>query len=488
MHPLVGRALALPWVKQGDWAGSLLLRGQVFLGLHREVPAWTGVEEGTEAFLQAGSSTWLVEGAFERFAEAYLARVRERPREILDLAARFERVLEQLRALEGDLAAPPPSDPRALAAVAERYARVDMAAQPYSYVFGYGEDAIVGRLVRDLAERGGADPRGSSNVAQALLLAPIDVPTETQAAQEGLLAIVEEAERAGLDAPPVHRAILAHAGRFAHLGASEVEVQASARALLGRAGMERERRRREVLEREEHWEDRVRRLRLGPEDLALLRGLRRQVGVRTVRREAWLRARAAYEPWLRAMEGALGLGHGEVHLLTHEELLAALRGGPRPDVAARAASEHRPALLAAGGALLVVEGGAGEALRSAAEGRARPRAGRAVLLGVGASPGRAVGVVRIVAGPREQGKVAKGDILVADMTEPDLVLACERAAAIVTDLGGLLCHAAIVSRELGIPCVLATGDATRTLRDGDLVEVDGDAGEVRVLVRAHPRP
>jgi len=59
----------------------------------------------------------------------------------------------------------------------------------------------------------------------------------------------------------------------------------------------------------------------------------------------------------------------------------------------------------------------------------------------------------------------------------------KRAGAVITDEGGITCHAAIVSRELGIPCIIGTKIATRTLRDGDLVEVDADTGVVRILER-----
>lgn len=77
-----------------------------------------------------------------------------------------------------------------------------------------------------------------------------------------------------------------------------------------------------------------------------------------------------------------------------------------------------------------------------------------------------------------------GDILVAETTAPELLLACKKAAAIVTDIGGLMSHAAIISRELKKPCVIGTKIATQVLHDGDLVEVDADQGVVRVLERA----
>ncbi len=98
--------------------------------------------------------------------------------------------------------------------------------------------------------------------------------------------------------------------------------------------------------------------------------------------------------------------------------------------------------------------------------------------GLGASPGLAWGTVKVLAGPQEIGKVKKGDILVAKMTTPDYVPAMKKAAAIVTDEGGATCHAAIVSREMGIPCVVGTGNATTTLREGDVVTVDAIHGVV----------
>lgn len=101
-----------------------------------------------------------------------------------------------------------------------------------------------------------------------------------------------------------------------------------------------------------------------------------------------------------------------------------------------------------------------------------------LLSGSPASPGAALGPVRIVLSSSEIDRVKEGDVLVAEMTTPDFVPAMKRAAAIVTDRGGRTCHAAIVSRELGIPCVVGAGEATATLRTDQLVTVDGSQGKV----------
>ncbi|NNB88681.1 phosphoenolpyruvate synthase [Corallococcus exiguus] len=104
---------------------------------------------------------------------------------------------------------------------------------------------------------------------------------------------------------------------------------------------------------------------------------------------------------------------------------------------------------------------------------------RARVRGLGASPGVAVGRVRVLRDAREGSKLEAGEILVAPMTSPDWVPTLRRAAAVVTDSGGMTCHAAIVSRELRKPCVVGTRSATKVLRDGEEVTVDGAAGTVR---------
>ncbi|MDR2866225.1 MAG: phosphoenolpyruvate synthase [Methanomassiliicoccaceae archaeon] len=98
--------------------------------------------------------------------------------------------------------------------------------------------------------------------------------------------------------------------------------------------------------------------------------------------------------------------------------------------------------------------------------------------GLGASPGVAAGTVKFYDEGMSLDIIKKGDILVTTMTMPDMVPAMSRAVAIVTDEGGMTCHAAIISRELGIPCIVGTGDGTNILRDGMVVTVDGSSGTV----------
>jgi pyruvate,water dikinase len=105
--------------------------------------------------------------------------------------------------------------------------------------------------------------------------------------------------------------------------------------------------------------------------------------------------------------------------------------------------------------------------------------GEILIRGLGAAPGAASGAARVIKELDGAEALNDGEVLVTHMTAPDWVPLMRRAAAIVTDSGGMTCHAAIVSRELGIPCVVGTAEATQRLRDGEIVTVDATNGEIR---------
>lgn len=103
------------------------------------------------------------------------------------------------------------------------------------------------------------------------------------------------------------------------------------------------------------------------------------------------------------------------------------------------------------------------------------------LTGQTACRGNVTGVVRVVLDPHDDKGFQDGDILVTSMTRPEFVPIMKRAGAVVTNEGGITCHAAIVSRELNIPCVIGTKIATQILNDGDAVEVDANNGIVKII-------
>lgn len=104
-----------------------------------------------------------------------------------------------------------------------------------------------------------------------------------------------------------------------------------------------------------------------------------------------------------------------------------------------------------------------------------------ILKGNVAFGGKVSGGVKIVIDPKEVSAFKKGEIFVTTMTRPEWISAIKKAKAIITDVGGILCHAAIVSRELKTPCIIGTKIATQVLKDGYLVEVDANKGLVRIL-------
>lgn len=172
---------------------------------------------------------------------------------------------------------------------------------------------------------------------------------------------------------------------------------------------------------------------------------------------------------------------GDVFFLFQSELLPAAAGtlGVRERVQRR---KHAFAQIAAahrrGQHWLITTGSIPPP--AAAPGR-KPAPGSPVVTGLAASRGEAAGTVCVVRGPAEFGKLRKGDILVAPFTAPAWTPLFRVAAAVVTDLGSPVSHAAIVAREYGIPAVVATANATALLRDGQQVRVDGTGGVVMIL-------
>src|SRR6185436_8588453 len=101
--------------------------------------------------------------------------------------------------------------------------------------------------------------------------------------------------------------------------------------------------------------------------------------------------------------------------------------------------------------------------------------------GLCASPGKVKGIARIVPYPTDANKVKQGDILITYATTTDYLPAMKRAGGIITEVGGLTCHAAVVSREFGIPCIVALKNAMKNFQDGEMIEVNADKGLVTKL-------
>ena len=200
------------------------------------------------------------------------------------------------------------------------------------------------------------------------------------------------------------------------------------------------------------------------------------------RKDILFRSYFEVTPLLQEVGVRLGLTLAQVRFMLPGEVKAALLDGTV--VAAGVLDERRrfSVAISEGGVTRVLLGDAARRELSQSEGHLVEFSG--VLKGQCACPGSARGVVKLVLSPRDLPKMNAGDVLVANATNPDVVVAMKKASAIVTNTGGITCHAAIVSRELGIPCVTGTKVATDVLKDGDVVEVDAGAGVVRLVSRA----
>ena len=208
------------------------------------------------------------------------------------------------------------------------------------------------------------------------------------------------------------------------------------------------------------------------------------IKLRTYRINILRRFNFHHLPLLNEIATRIGVAEEEIGLLTYEEILEALEKKGSRKVLSRLTKKRKEgyAMLTWNGKTKVIAGI--ERIIHTMEQynilAGTPSAKREVR-GNPACKGLATGSVKIVKKLSELHKVQKGDILVAKMTTPDYMIAINKAAAIVTDEGGITCHAAIVSREFNIPCVVGTRNATQILADGDVVEVDANEGVIRVI-------
>ncbi len=190
-----------------------------------------------------------------------------------------------------------------------------------------------------------------------------------------------------------------------------------------------------------------------------------------------------YEYWqdLKALAEKHGLSWDEILLLTYKEIIDLNNKGVLPEVFKDRAKGY--GVVLENNRMFVV---AGSELQKRLD-MCQEKIDKNIteLKGMVACRGGVVrGTARVIEEAKYISKMNKGDILVANETTPDYVVGMRIAGAIVTNQGGITSHAAITSREMGIPCIIGTKIATKVLKDGDLVEVDADKGVVRVIKKA----
>ena len=214
---------------------------------------------------------------------------------------------------------------------------------------------------------------------------------------------------------------------------------------------------------------------LSPQERHWILVAREFMYLKGLRKEAIFESCRLLDPFIQECARRLALTPLQTRQITTDELPAVLRRGW-----ADANERFKFSVIRFKGKRGVVYTGRRAALLAKQVANLRP-VKLSQLKGMCAYPGKAKGEVCVIAEANQMGKMKAGNILVSPATNPNLMPAIQLASAIVTNEGGITCHAAIVSRELKIPCVIGTKIATRALKDGDRVEVNATAGIVRKL-------
>jgi len=189
-------------------------------------------------------------------------------------------------------------------------------------------------------------------------------------------------------------------------------------------------------------------------------------------------------PLFKAIAGQLKIPLQTVHSLLKDEIAQGLEGKPIPQKEAKERLEAAFLIIRNGEKTQCITGKNAIEQANTLGITANDKLDATevkIVKGIAASAGKAKGRARIVKNAAHLHKVEKGDVLIAVTTNPVYLPAMGKAIAIVTDEGGLTCHAAIVAREMGKPCVAGTKKATKIFKDGDLIEVDGIKGQARLL-------
>jgi phosphohistidine swiveling domain-containing protein len=235
------------------------------------------------------------------------------------------------------------------------------------------------------------------------------------------------------------------------------------------------------IQRERQREHIIEELPVDGELLKLVEAARENSHLRTYRTEVYVRTLYQASQLIGEVAKRVGLTYEDALYLSIEELIKA-------STSHRAVSQRELSQRKSGMAYVMINRNLKTFFGSAARKLAdrvglfeKPFAKPVQLEGTIANTGVVRGIVKVLHDISELDKVEDGDILVASMTIPEFVPAMERAAAFVTDEGGITCHAAIISREMDVPCIIGVEIATKVLQDGDFVEVDANNGFVKLL-------
>lgn len=204
--------------------------------------------------------------------------------------------------------------------------------------------------------------------------------------------------------------------------------------------------------------------------------------LRTYRKNIISKAHFSHLPLLMAIRQRMGIGDG-IKFISYEEMVSYLKSGATVSDAIIEKRKKAWAVLSIDGRISIASG-KDSIEKISKEYRIEDIKKSYLKKSVKGRPaclGKVTGRVKVIKNVSEFNKIKNGDILVTCMTTPEYVPIMRKVSAIVTDEGGVTCHAAIVSREFNIPCIVGTEYATKTFKDGDLVEVDANKGIVKII-------
>jgi phosphoenolpyruvate synthase/pyruvate phosphate dikinase len=186
-------------------------------------------------------------------------------------------------------------------------------------------------------------------------------------------------------------------------------------------------------------------------------------------------------PRLKKIAASLNLGYRELLDMEPQEIIDAINGKFNAQTAVEARQGENWCIYADGDSHAIIVHDPETVKELAAKMIPQHKGDGNTIKGQIGNKGVATGRAKVILGNLEFDKLKPGDVLVTTMTTPDFVILMQKSCAIVTDIGGMLCHAAIMSRELGKPCIIGTKHATKILKDGDLIEVDANRGIVKII-------
>jgi|GEM_PF-3705127 len=208
--------------------------------------------------------------------------------------------------------------------------------------------------------------------------------------------------------------------------------------------------------------------------------MKKYVYLHTFRAEMLSKSYFLLKPFLVEISRRWDTDLNSVCAMTAEEIVAALDNNSGPDFSEIKQRKESYLHLMKGGKIKIYCGAAAkQAFEREIKEEEERDTGEQTIKGMVVSQGMARGRVRIIRNKEELSQIKKGEILVTPMTSPDYVLAMQKSAAVITDEGGLLCHAAIISREMAKPCIVGTKNATTALKNGELIEVDAYKGIIK---------